>query len=70
MPDYHVAINPPTNPGEENEGSITVDIVKLRGTKKRKTKDWRNYLRVRCGTNDVHEMNRITRALGFDELIP
>ena len=50
-------------------GSQTVDVVELQGTKKQRLKQWRAYLRVRCGLNDVHKMNQVTRDLGFEEII-
>ena len=61
---YMVPIN-----DAELGASQTVDIVTLDGTKKARIKQWRNYLRVRLGTNDVHKMQRVTRALGFRELL-
>ncbi len=66
MPTYMV----PINPAEAGE-SQTVDIVQLNGTKKQRKRDWAKYLRVRCGVGvaDVHERQRITKALGFKDLL-
>ncbi len=64
----------PINDAEEYEdgtlGSQTVDVVHLDGTKKKRIKQWREYLRIRLKTQDVHKMNAVTKALGFKELIP
>jgi hypothetical protein len=63
----------PINCAEEKEdgslGSQTVDIVTVDGTKKQRIRQWRDYLRIRLKTNDVHLMNKTTRKLGFKELI-
>ena len=67
---YNVPINDPEIDADGEEGSQTIDIVTLEGTKKQKIKAWRRYLRVRLGTQDVHTMNRVTNALGFNELVP
>ena len=66
---YYVPINEAGIDADGEEGSVTVDVVTLQGTKKRRTKEWRQYLRIRLGTQDVHKMNRVTKALGFDELL-
>ncbi len=58
----------PINEAEEGE-SQTCDVVELKGTKKQRLKQWRNYLRVRCGLNDVHAMNKVTRDIGFEEIL-
>lgn len=58
----------PINDAEDGE-SQTVDVVELTGTKKKRLKQWREYLRIRLKTQDVHEMNRVTRDLGFEELL-
>ena len=64
----------PINCAEEREdgtlGSQTVDVVQLTGTKKKRIKQWREYLRIRLKTQDVHTMNKVTKSLGFDELVP
>ncbi len=59
----------PINDAEDGE-SQTVDVVELTGTKKKRLKQWREYLRVRLKTQDVHYMDKITRELGFSELLP
>ena len=70
MKTYYVAIND----AEENEdgtlGSQTVDVVQLSGTKKKRIREWRQYMRIRLDTQDIHTINDMTRALGFDELVP
>jgi len=64
----------PINDAEEKEdgtlGSVTADEVTLNGTKKKRIKQWREYLRIRLKTQDVHTMNKVTKQLGFEELIP
>lgn len=70
MINYHVPINSVEVDEDGNPtGSQTIDIVQLQGTKKRKKKEWRQYLRVRLKTQDIHKMNAMTKALGFDELL-
>ncbi len=71
MKKYYVPIND-VEVDEEGvpTGSQTVDIVTLQGTKKRRIKEWRQYLAIRLETTDVHTMNRMTKAMGFEELIP
>jgi|TARA_B110000914_G_scaffold151977_1_gene133284 hypothetical protein len=70
MINYHVPINSVELDEDGNPtGSQTIDIVQLQGTKKRKKKEWRQYLRVRLKTQDIHKMNAMTKALGFDELL-
>jgi hypothetical protein len=70
MINYHVPINSLELDEDGNPtGSQTIDIVQLQGTKKRKKKEWRQYLRVRLKTQDIHKMNAMTKALGFDELL-
>jgi len=70
MIQYHVPINDAALDADGNPtGSQSVDIVTLQGTKKRKKKEWRQYLRVRLKTQDVHTFNKVTKALGFDELL-
>ena len=70
MIQYHVPINDAALDADGNPtGSQSVDIVTLQGTKKRKKKEWRQYLRIRLKTQDVHKMNAVTKALGFDELL-
>lgn len=66
---YYVAINDAAENEDGTLGSQTVDVVTLTGTRKRRCKEWRQYLRIRLQTQDVHTMNAMTRALGFDELI-
>jgi hypothetical protein len=53
----------------EEGGSQTIDILTLEGTKKQKRKQWKSYLQVRAGVIDVHECNRIAKAMGFKELV-
>ncbi len=70
MINYHVPINSVELDEDGNPtGSQTIDIVQLQGTKKRKKKEWRQYLRVRLKTQDIHKMNAMTKALGFDDLL-
>jgi len=70
MINYHVPINSVELDEDGNPtGSQTIDIVQLQGTKKRKKKEWRQYLRVRMKTQDIHKMNAVTKALGFEELL-
>ena len=70
MINYHVPINSVELDEDGNPtGSQTIDIVQLQGTKKRKKKEWRQYLRIRLKTQDIHKMNAMTKALGFDELL-
>lgn len=64
MTKYYIPLN---EVGED--GSQTVDIVHLTGTKKQKRAAWRRYLSVRAEVFDYHECNRIARELGFKELI-
>lgn len=59
----------PINDADEGE-SQTVDVVELTGTKKKRLKQWREYLRIRLKTQDVHTMDKITKELGFEELLP
>lgn len=66
---YHVPINCSAENADGTRGSQTIDIVTLQGTKKRKRKEWREYLRVRLKTQDIHKMNAMTKALGFNELL-
>lgn len=70
MKTYMVAINDAEEREDGSLGSQTCDVVQLQGTKKKRIKHWREYLRIRLGTSDVHTFNRITKHLGFDELIP
>lgn len=58
----------PLNQAAENE-SQTVDVLTLEGTKRKKRKQWRAYLKVRAGIIDFHECNRVARELGFEELV-
>ena len=67
---YYVPINDAEEKEDGTLGSQTVDVVQLQGTKKRRVKEWRQYLRVRLQTQDVHKMNAVTRKLGFNELLP
>jgi phosphoserine phosphatase len=67
---YYVPINDPEEKEDGTLGSQTVDVVTLQGTKKKRIKQWREYLRIRLKTQDVHKMNHMTRKLGFDELLP
>jgi hypothetical protein len=67
---YYVPINDAEVKEDGTLGSQTVDVVQLQGTKKRRVREWRQYLRVRLQTQDVHRMNAVTRKLGFDELLP
>ena len=66
MKTYFIPINPLT----EEDRTQTVDVLELRGTKKQRIKAWRNYLRVRLGSNDVHKFNHVAKEMGFEELIP
>ena len=59
----------PINCAEDGR-SQTVDVVELSGTKKKRLKQWREYLRIRLKTQDVHLMNKVTKELGFPELLP
>lgn len=65
MPTYLV----PLNEKEGEDGSVTADRVHLTGTKKKRLKQFRAYLRVRTGELDYHKQNDIIKALGFDELL-
>ena len=67
---YLVPINDPEEREDGTLGSQTCDVVTVTGTKKKRVKQWREYLRHRCQTQDVHKMNHITRKLGFKELLP
>jgi len=67
---YYVPINDAEEKEDGTLGSQTVDVVQLQGTKKRRVREWRQYLRVRLQTQDVHKMNAVTRKLGFNELLP
>ena len=67
---YHVPINDAEEKEDGTLGSQTVDVVTLQGTKKKRIKQWREYLRIRLKTQDIHTMNRMTKELGFEELIP
>jgi hypothetical protein len=67
---YYVPINCAEEKEDGTLGSQTVDVVQLQGTKKKRIKQWREYLRIRMETQDVHRMNAMTKALGFDELVP
>lgn len=69
MKNYYVPINDAEEREDGTLGSQTVDVVHLTGTKKKRIKQWREYLRVRMKTQDIHKMNAMTRALGFEELI-
>ena len=70
MKKYYVPINDAEEKEDGTLGSQTVDVVTLQGTKKRRVREWRQYLRIRMETQDVHKMNAMTRKLGFDELLP
>lgn len=69
MRTYFVPINDPEVYEDGTLGSQTCDVVQVTGTKKNRRKQWREYLRIRLKTNDVHTMNKTTKALGFRELI-
>ena len=56
-------------PLNEEGDSTTMDILTVSGTKKKKKKQWRKYLAVRCGISDYHTCSRIAKELGFDELV-
>ena len=66
---YYVPINDAEVKEDGTLGSQTVDVVQLQGTKKRRRREWRQYLRTRLQTQDIHKMNAMTRALGFEELL-
>jgi hypothetical protein len=66
---YYVPINCAEEKEDGTLGSQTVDVVQLQGTKKRRRREWRQYLRIRLQTQDIHKMNAMTRALGFEELL-
>jgi len=70
MPSYMIPINDAEEKEDGTLGSQTVDVVHLRGTKKQRVKQWREYLRIRLKTQDVHKMNKATKQLGFPELLP
>ena len=70
MKNYYVPINDAAEQEDGTLGSQTVDVVQVTGTKKKRIKQWREYLRIRLDTQDVHTLNRVTKALGFEELIP
>ena len=59
---YFVPLN------EESEGSVTCDILTLKGNRKKRQRQWRKYLSVRAGVWDFHTANRIAKELGFDDL--
>jgi len=68
---YHVPINCAEEKSDGTLGSQTVDVVQLTGkTKKKRIRQWREYLQIRLKTNDVHTMTAMTKALGFTELLP
>lgn len=69
MRTYYVPINCAEEKEDGTLGSQTVDVVQLQGTKKRRRREWRQYLRIRLQTQDIHKMNAMTRALGFEELL-
>ena len=70
MKTYYVAINDAAENEDGTLGSQTVDVVQLSGTKKKRIREWRQYMRIRLDTQDIHTINNMTRALGFDELVP
>ena len=61
---YLVPINSPEEREDGSMGSQTCDIVTLEGTKKQRRRQWYDYLRIRLQTQDIHKMNKVTRALG------
>ena len=62
---YMVPINEP----DGEDGSVTCDVVNLVGSKKQRKKQWRKYLEVRTGVWNINEVSKITRAMGFKELL-
>ena len=59
----------PINEPAEEGGTVTMDVVELMGSKKQRKKQWRRYLQTRTDLFHIHDLNKVTRALGFTELL-